>query len=121
MEKIKFRAWDTHYNKFKDITVNVPLSLLNSEFVTERYILQQYTGLKDKNNKEVYVGDTIPYHFDEDIQGTVKFGKSNYFFDDEHGYHVGFYFDFNNDKNRKDLGYWLNVSSVDGNIIAMGK
>ena len=61
MREIKFRAWDK-----KEKTMDEPFGLyavgyLNGEngYDAKHYILLQYTGLKDKNNVEIYEGDII--------------------------------------------------------------
>jgi len=70
--------------------------------------------------KIVYEGDLIPYHFDEKILGVIKFGQYTNMNDDGHGGHFGFYVCWKGTKkdglNRVDLGYWLKVSKVVGNI-----
>ncbi|MGG7058436.1 YopX family protein [Clostridium tertium] len=87
--------------------------------VGEAEILRS-TGIKDKNGINVYEGDLIHYHFDEDIKGIVKYGEYKNPSDDIHASHIGFYVDFegyiHKNSMRKDLGYWLKVSSVCGNI-----
>jgi len=61
MREIKFRFWDKHNEKFIycdlfDINKGV-LSSVNEE----DHIPQQYTGLKDKNEVEIYEGDILGY------------------------------------------------------------
>jgi uncharacterized phage protein (TIGR01671 family) len=100
MRKIKFRAWEKSIKgldargmmwqsdeTFKDYVVGFDGSVYekfvdsfagqsfeNYRDVSDRFILMQYTGLKDKNGREIYEGDIVRYKLGSDwIVGDVRY------------------------------------------------
>lgn len=138
MRDIKFRAWDkVHKKMIKPSGSYGSMKHWRIEGANNGYwgmfegkrlcgnaddsgIMMQYTGRTDKNGVEIYEGDLIPYMFNAKKLGVVKYGEYQNICDDEFSGHIGFYVEWQDKQlrsmNRKDLGYWIKVSSVVGNI-----
>ena len=84
MREIKFRCWDgknMHFNQFMisaygNINKVEPAIEFHS-WKNEDWILMQYTGIKDREGKDIYEGDIIKVKIgDAEYTRTVKFDST---------------------------------------------
>ena len=97
MREIKFRAWHKKQSKMiydvqKTEIVHHAMSSWSGEpsgldhyFDEEWYELMQYTGLKDKNGKDIYEGDILEIEF-QNIDNVIHMIKAEVVYDNN-----GFY------------------------------
>jgi len=83
MREIKFRAWqDEEKIMFEPEHINCYQMARHSKWPERQFRdLMQYTGLKDKNGKEIYEGDYVKCRVknkDDWHEGQIKFNRSSW-------------------------------------------
>ena len=108
MREIKFKAWDKKKKEIGVLTSNALKELLLNDCfnaLQEDYELMQFTGLKDRNGKEIYEGDILMY------RNNMSVKNPGVPFDSYHKVCFGEY-DFGEYEDQED-GYGWYIQDVD--------
>ena len=104
MREIKFRAWDKEKKRwyhteleFKGFSLFGECMLVCPPRIKDLSNLEvtQFTGLKDKNGKEIYEGDIVEYTMHRKVQVIEEV-----FIDGEMGYELGIGYNFDYQKGK---------------------
>ena len=84
-DRFKFRVWDNEQKRYTSVK---PIVLCNDWFIREiamqdnddgQYVIEQCTGLRDKNGLLIYEGDKIRFE-DANAEGVIVFCKGAFCF-----------------------------------------
>lgn len=87
MREFKFRAWKRMEGRWADVDELLghlpvkyfykPQAVLRFGNGDHMYDINMYTGLKDKNDREIYEGDV--FEWEKDVFGVVRFDKGAFY------------------------------------------
>lgn len=82
MRELKFRIWSEEDKQYRsdirvsDLVIDIdgaPSTIYSAE--GDRFDIEQYTGLKDMNGKEIYEGDVVRWMDDYDENAYINFDE----------------------------------------------
>ena len=95
MREIKFRVWDRGNKAFRYVVFdNDGWDFGDSKFIQHDTEFSQYTGLKDKNGREIYEGDIVEMvvdHYGLKLMGEVIFSYGEFIVRFNHYSPIGFW------------------------------
>jgi hypothetical protein len=96
MREFKFRAWhkkESRYLGWNDLVdwLWAEVDTDNLDHAMQDFVIQQYTGLKDENGKEIYEGDIIEWQSVKRFRKPVVFSDGVFWAKDIPLYEVAKY------------------------------
>ena len=87
MREIKFRAWGGATNEHPAFMMNDISDWAVGDLNSNNWKIMQYTGLSDKNGKEIYEGDLVDEYGNRKLVYRVGFDRGHFTLTDiENGY-----------------------------------